>query len=235
MQRIHMRHAVEKSIGPLKSLVLEGKPNTDTCIILFHGYGADASDLVPLADMMGIPNATWIFPDAPMEVIIAPGIYGKAWFQIDQRRLENALVSGQPLDMSSVTPNGFEAAAKMALGLFENVRSKYKKVFVGGFSQGAMLATEVALLSKNKPDGLIIYSGTLINKPRWEKLAKDAVGVPFFQSHGKNDALLGYEYAENLFNTLTDAGMNGDFFSFSGGHEIPQKVIENSGKFIKQI
>ncbi len=228
-----MRQAVEKTIGALKTLKLEGKPG-GPAVVLFHGYGADSSDLLPLAEMMGLSeNVTWVFPNAPLEVIIAPGFYGRAWFQIDSQRLESALKRGEIVDMSKSTPQGLESAARAATSLYEELLKNHSTILLGGFSQGAMLATEITLSHGKKPAGLILLSGTLINSDRWAAKAKSCSGLQFFQSHGKNDALLGFEQAENLYNMLEEAGLHGDFMSFSGGHEIPTKVIEKLGQFIK--
>lgn len=228
-----MKNAEEKSFGGLKTLVVNGDKK-GPCIILFHGYGADASDLMPLSEMMDIPNATWIFPDAPMEIIVAPGTFGKAWFNIDQRKLEKAMVQGELLDMSQTTPSGFEGAVRLAQSMYAEVSKVYDRIVVGGFSQGAMLATELALSTKEKlPRGLVILSGTLICGDRWPKAAKTRSDITFFQSHGKNDAILGFPFAENLFEVLSDAGMHGDFMSFGGGHEIPPQVISRAESFIR--
>jgi phospholipase/carboxylesterase len=116
--------------------------------------------------------------------------------------------------------------------LYDELIKKHSKIILGGFSQGAMLATEVTLTHPRKPAGLVIMSGTLICADRWAEKLKSCDGIPFIQTHGKNDAILGYNYAENLFNLLTDAGMSGDFVSFNGGHEIPQKTIDRIGQFL---
>ncbi len=170
-----------------------------------------------------------------MEVIIAPGLYGKAWFQIDNKRLENALKNGVPADLSAGTPSGIESARKAAISLYEELLKSHSRVILGGFSQGAMLAIEVALFHAKKPSGLVIMSGTLICKDRWTQMAPTCKGLKFIQSHGKNDAILGYEFAENLLNVLTDAGLDGEFVEFNGGHEIPPKVIDRIGKFLSGI
>lgn len=230
-----MRKSVSRQIGALKTFVMEGDKR-GPCVVLFHGYGADASDLMPLADMMELPNSvTWVFPDAPLEVIIAPGFYGRAWFQIDAKRLENAMMNGEPADMSQTTPGGLEVASKMALSLYNELIKDHSKVILGGFSQGAMLATEITMTCEKKPAGLVLMSSTLICQERWQKLAPSCVHVPFIQSHGKNDVLLGYPYAENLYHLLTSAGLDGEFIDFGGGHEIPPKVIEKIGRFITGI
>ena len=230
-----MRQAKEKQFGSLKTLTVEGSVN-GPCVVLFHGYGADASDLVPIYEVMGLSkDVTWVFPEAPMEVIIAPGFYGKAWFQIDNKRLETSLRTGEPVDMSQTTPNGLEAARKAAISLFDDLSKKHSHIVLGGFSQGAMLATEVTLYHQKKPAGLVIMSGTLICESRWRELAPSCRGLNFIQSHGKNDAILGFSYAENLLHVLNDAGLNGEFVEFNGGHEIPSKVLERISKYLSKL
>lgn len=229
-----MRTAVEKTIGSLKTFTLEGRPG-GPAIVLFHGYGADSSDLIPLADLMGLsPDVTWVLPNAPTEVIIAPGFYGRAWWPIDTKRLETAMVKGEPLDMSILVPPGLESARRQANTLYDELLKKHSAVILGGFSQGAMLATDLSLNHAKKPAGLLILSGTLINQAQWQKVVGQSEGLSFFQSHGKNDALLGFSHAEGLFEFLTNAGLQGDFYSFSGGHEIPTKVIEKAAQFVRR-
>jgi phospholipase/carboxylesterase len=230
-----MRTSKEMQIGSLKCFVIEGAPK-GPCVVLFHGYGADASDLMPLADIIGLSkNVTWVFPNAPLEVIIAPGFYGRAWYPIDNKRLEKSVMEGQPLDMSTIQPPGLENANRLANTLYDELVKNYSKVVLGGFSQGAMLATDVTLSQKIKPKGLVIMSGSLICKDRWMKMVKSCEGLPFVQTHGKNDAILGYEFAENLFNLLSESGLNGEFVSFNGGHEIPPKSLERINKFLSRI
>jgi phospholipase/carboxylesterase len=228
-----MRQAIEKTIGSLKVLMLEGRPE-GAAVMLMHGYGADYSDLIPMAEMMGLsPDVTWVFPNAAQEVIIAPGFYGRAWFQIDTRRLEESVKRGETTDMSNTTPSGLEGARKMITTTYDELLKRYSRVVIGGFSQGAMLATELALTHAKKPAGLVLLSGTLLCRERWQKLAPSCAGLAFFQSHGKNDPLLGYESAEKLNELLNGADMYGDLMTFSGGHEIPPKVIENLAHFLQ--
>ncbi|OFZ18901.1 MAG: hypothetical protein A2Z20_12390 [Bdellovibrionales bacterium RBG_16_40_8] len=230
-----MRKAVHKKIGALETLTIEGKAG-GPCVILFHGYGADSSDLTPLSAMMGLSDSvTWVFPNGPLDVIIAPGIYGNAWFQIDMRRLESAMVKGEPVDMSSTTPPGLENARQTAALLYEDLLATHSSVVLGGFSQGAMLAIELTLSHKKKPAGLVLMSATLICKERWKKMASTCRDLTFIQSHGKNDVLLGFNYAEDLYNLLTANDLFGEFIGFNGGHEIPPKVIEKIGQYLASV
>lgn len=230
-----MKAVINKKIGALKCQVIEGLSANGPCVVFFHGYGADSSDLIPLAEMMALsPKITWVFPEAPLQVIIAPGFFGRAWFQIDNKRLEIAMKTGQPADMSMSTPKGLDSAREVAISMYEELLERHSSVVLGGFSQGAMLATEISLVHKIKPNGVVLMSGTLLCKDRWRELATTCAGLPFIQTHGKNDALLGFEYAEALFQMLTSAGLTGEFFSFNGGHEIPPKVIERIASFLRR-
>lgn len=227
-----MRKTVEKQIGPFKTLTIEGQLN-GPCVVLLHGYGADYSDLVPLAEMMNLSkDITWVFPQAPQQIIIGPGFHGRAWFQIDSKRLENAMINGEPADLSLTIPPGLEEASTGVAKFYKALSMAHNKIILGGFSQGAMLATDFVLRSDSKPKALVIMSGSLLNLEVWKKNIQSCVGMPFIQSHGKNDVLLGYEHAEKLHSFLTDNGMFGDFLAFNGGHEIPPKIIERIGSFI---
>jgi phospholipase/carboxylesterase len=227
-----MSQIVSRQIANLDCSVIEGTA-PKKAIIFLHGFGADKSDLVPLADMISrAKDTTWIFPNGIMEVIVGPGFSGRAWFTIDMDRLERAMRNGQHEDFSHKRPPGLDQARERVMKLYNEVRSKYETVILGGFSQGAMLATEITLRAPKKPDGLVIMSGVLIDRDNWIKLAKDSPAVRYIQSHGKNDAILGFSQAEALNEALVDAGWDGEFISFSGGHEIPPKVIEKIGRFV---
>lgn len=221
-----------KNIAGLQTNVIAGRPG-GRAVIIFHGYGADFTDLMPVADMMGLRDVTWYFPNGTQQVIIGGGMSGRAWFPIDMDRIEKQMIKGEHFDFTNHRPQGIDRARDLATKFYEEVAKSHNQVYLGGFSQGAMLATEIALTAKRKPDGLVLMSGVLLDEPNWKKLAAKLSGVRFIQSHGKNDVILGYEFGEKLFEMLTDAGLDGNFIQFSGGHEIPPKVIQQIASFLK--
>ena len=109
------------------------------------------------------------------------------------------------------------------------------RLYVGGFSQGALLATEIALQGQLGCHGLIILSGCLVHRKRWERLAKAHTPRLFFQSHGTQDAILAYEGALQLHQLLQHAGWNGAFYGFQGGHEIPPSILTKGGVFLESL
>ena len=72
-------------------------------------------------------------------------------------------------------------------------------------------------------------------RDEWLPLMPNRKGLPVFQSHGSDDAVLPYFYAEQLRDFLTEAGVPVDWIGFSGGHEISEEILERLGSFCKQV
>lgn len=221
-----------EDLGPLKVARIRGKESAPT-IVLFHGYGASAYDLYPLHQVIGAPPGTnWIFPDGHLPVPLGPGYFGRAWFPIDMEALNRAMMMGTYRDFSGSTPAGLEEARDKALGMLSALGIPFNELIIGGFSQGAMLSTDLALRHESNPKGLVILSGTLLNRDIWAELLLKKGSLTFFQSHGRNDPVLGYPPAKELNEMLRSSGMVGEFVSFPGGHEIPYEVIEGVTRYI---
>ena len=56
--------------GPLDVLEVQIKPKELPTFILFHGYGADAHDLLPFSQILDPSRrATWLFPNRILKFI----------------------------------------------------------------------------------------------------------------------------------------------------------------------
>lgn len=224
-----------KKIGPLDVLEVKGQPKKPV-LVMFHGYGADAYDLSPLVNEVKGPSGwSWYFPNGPLEVPVGPGFSGRAWFPIDMEALERAMRMGQHRDMSQSKPAGLDKVKVMAHEFLTALGRDPADIVLGGFSQGAMLATDICLSSTSRYRGLVILSGSMINQPTWKSLATLHKGMPYFQSHGRTDAILSPDIAGKLNDMLTQAGWEGQFHLFSGGHEIPPAVTRMLGSFLSNL
>lgn len=222
-------------MSELEHIHRPAKVEKSPAVVLFHGYGANQQDLAPLADMMD-PNEEfhWFFPNGVLEIILAPGFSGRAWFQIDVAEYEAAIREGRLRDLTKSRPEGFDEALVEANSFFQNIQDRYGQVVLGGFSQGAMLAAEMAFVSNPLPAGLVLMSGSLLDQDNWKSLAPKARGLKFLQSHGENDAIVAFEGAKMLNTLMLDSGLEGQFLDFPGGHEIPPKIIDRIGSFIRE-
>lgn len=203
-------------------------------VLLFHGFGADAYDLLSLSQMqLGEMKPSWFFPNGPLSIQIAPGYFGRAWFPIDFDVLEKVRYENNFDCLVDAFPKELTTIQSSISQMIKDLEIPSHQLFIGGFSQGAVLATEIALSNPENMAGLIVLSGTLIREKHWEQLTHLHHGLPFFQTHGKNDPLLPYSLAEKLEHLFIKGGLKGRLHGFSGGHEIPQVSLNHLQHFLK--
>ena len=214
---------------------ITGPADAPVTVILLHGFGAPGDDLVPLSQAIRAP-ARYVFPAAPLEL---GGLYGdsRAWWLLDLAKLEQELRAGTPRDHSDEVPDGLAAARASVMRLIDQLLARPPlppggKLVLGGFSQGAMLALDVALHRETPPDGLVLMSTTLIAASEWQPRMARLAGVPIVMSHGKHDMLLPFAIAEALRDQLRAAGAVVDWHPFLGGHEIPPMVLDAVGALV---
>lgn len=212
-------------------------------VVLMHGFGAPGADLVPLYRQLDVPHEVrFAFPEAPMRLEDTLGAMyagARAWWMIDVAALAGAM-SGQPrADRSAEVPEGLdEARSQLQSGieaLTKTLRVPEGNLVLGGFSQGAMLALDVALHSDVKLAGLVLMSGTLIASGVWQPLLSKHAGLRVLQSHGRADALLPFAMAQRLHDMLRDAGLDVRWIEFNGGHTITNGVVSALAAFIREV
>lgn len=201
----------------------------ETAIVFFHGYGADAHDLASLSQAYRVPEAVdWYFPQGVLEVPIGPMMSGRAWFELRVSDFEG-VAAGEIPD----TPIS-KADEKTLMGVVKwlnHLGGLYKRVIIGGFSQGAILTSHALYRLQFRPQGLVLFSGFLIAPSAFLSVV-DADKIPFFQSHGQQDPILKISGAKALFEKIKNLGLPGQWVEFTGGHEIPMGVIEKSQTFL---
>lgn len=215
-----------RQAGPLQAIEVFEAPEAKW-VVLFHGYGADASDLASLQDAVQLTRpCNWLFPNGHLSVPIGPGWTGRAWWTIRMNEL--------PSDWTELRPPDMDAAVEKALKMFSSMKFDWKDVIIGGFSQGAMLATELFLKAPEAPAGLICLSGTLLSRPLWAELAPRRRGSQVFMSHGEADPVLPHRGSVLLQKFFEEHGLTTRFVSFRGGHEIPLPVIGKMQTYISE-
>ena len=208
-------------------------------LVLMHGFGAPATDLVPLFRSIRVPSEVrFAFPAAPLVLDAqAPDDYApRAWWMIDIARMQQSLLRGEGLNLAREAPPGLPAARAAVLDMLAELEQKLdappERVVLGGFSQGAMLATDVALRMERPPAGLVILSGAPVCVSEWETLVSKRAGLPVLQSHGRADPTLPYAGAEWLRDFLEGSRLGVEFVPFNGGHGIPDGVLDRLGPFV---
>lgn len=219
------------SLGGLSAIDFPAEGRT--AIICFHGYGADAADLASLARELALKRpARWLFPDAPLPLDAGPFPSGRMWFPIDMAAIEEAQRTGVPRDLSGLRHEGLDEAAARARAFLDALETPWEDLILGGFSQGAMLALELALGAPVSPRGVFILSGNLFDEQGLRARAPARAGLPFFQSHGTEDLILGYRGARRLEAALREAGWRGELVSFPDGHTLSAEAVAGLTRFL---
>ncbi|MBV6492803.1 MAG: hypothetical protein LDLANPLL_00808 [Turneriella sp.] len=230
---------VERIVNGVKVIEIPGKEDAPTFFCM-HGYGANAFDLAPLAPYLAFPQGTrYLFPEGILNVDLGFSNEGRAWFPIDWVEIERIRREGGLRDLSKSLPPGMAEAREKVISIMEGLGCDFEKTYLGGFSQGAMMATEITLSHPKYFKGLILFSGTLVNRVGWETQAREKYlsqgkVLSFIQSHGRLDPVLPYAAAERLFQLLAANGGKGDLVGFDGQHEIPQIVLAKVNHWITE-
>ena len=202
-------------------------------VILFHGYGADASDLRPLADAIPTQKVfNYIFPEGPLEIPLGPHWIGRAWWNINMERLQNPQLD---LDISVERPKELEQTRQAVKKMIADLKIPMDQIIIGGFSQGGMCAVDQYLSTDLQPKGLALLSTAMINQEEWRHFSKNKKPVPYFLSHGQSDSVLKIKFSDKLHSFLSEFGCKGERVVFQGVHEIPMPILQRLGQWLDRL
>ena len=239
---------IERTLGELDCRVVDTVADgaaPAVVMVICHGFGAPATDLVPVAaDLLRVAPALagrvrFVFPAAPLSLaeVGMPG--GRAWWHLDLQRLTAAIERGEFRDQRAKIPEGLPEARQLLHGLVEEIMQEWDltadRLVLGGFSQGSMLATDVALRLADPPAALCAWSSTLLCEQQWRELAAARGPLRVLQSHGRSDSILSFAAAEWLRDLFDEAGFAVEFLEFPGDHTIPAEAIRRTASLLQDV
>lgn len=175
-------------------------------LFMLHGYGSNAEDLFDLAPELP-PELLVVSLQAP--ITLFPGQY--AWFPLDWS-------SGRPV----ATPVEVQQAQDFVLRELEAVIASAEidrdRVFVLGFSQGAILALSLATRSSLGLAGIVALSGRFPHEVVAD--VPDLSGARIFLGHGQADPVIPIHHARDAARVLHDARCDLDYQEYVHGHGI---------------
>ena len=185
-------------------------------LLLLHGWGASAHDLLGLAPLLHGGRALVLCPQGPVEVPIGGGQKGYGWFPLNP---------GAPPDIDE-----FRRGAALLRRFLEQASARYpvdpRATVVGGFSQGGTMAYDLALRDPARFSGLVALStwlpGLLVDDlPR----LPEQEGLPVLVMHGTADPMIDVERARESREALRGFGVGITYREFDMGHEIRPEAL----------
>jgi phospholipase/carboxylesterase len=195
-------------------------------VIFLHGYGADGADLLGLADPLAphLPDTLFLAPDAPEPCAGNP--FGRQWFPIPWLDGSSEAEARRGLIAAADDLNAFLDQRLSAAGLAPD------RLALVGFSQGSMMALEVAPRRAGPIAGIVAFSGRLL---RPEALEAEAVSKPpVLLVHGDADPMVPFAEMGLAGRALTAAGFKTYGHVMKGaGHGIAPDGLSVALAFLK--
>lgn len=196
---------------PIEWLPAQGEP--EQLILLLHGWASEAQDLLPLAQALRseFPQAAILAPESLLPA--DGGRRGRQWYSIH--------------DLAE--PGVWEGRLSAALDRLEPwVRAQQQRLRVGqaataigGFSQGAILALQLALRHDGIGGRVLAFGGRLVAPP---EAAPRETTIHLF--HGSADRVFDVQLARDAFEQL--GALQGDAtvdIAEGVGHEVHPALV----------
>lgn len=177
-------------------------------LMLLHGYGSNEQDLFgfksDLANYFNILSLRGI-KNTPMG--------GYCWYDL--------FPTANGFDSDS---NQAKLAVEQVVNFIKDVQNQYQnsqKVWLAGFSQGAILSYAIALNQPQMIAKVICLSGYL-DKRIIKEPTKECTNLEFFISHGKDDLVIPIEKARTAAPFLNSHQISNQYKEYQSGHGLNQ-------------
>lgn len=197
------------------------KPSKNKAIILLHGVGSNERDLFSLANHL--PDDCYIISPRGQYTLGADSF---AWYQVD-------FSTGKPLINAEQ-----ELSSREVIRVFiAQIKQKYnlREVYLGGFSQGAIMSYSIGLTHPEDVNGVIAFSGRILEDIQSSVVKHDKLTrLQVFIAHGVRDGTLPIHYARQAEEYLKRLGVSITYQEYHMGHQINDEVLKDLIAWLKQ-
>lgn len=220
-----INHPVPSIINGLALQYLVQEPKVkggkQKAIILLHGVGSNEQDLFSLAPQL--PDDYWVI--APRgQFALGAGRY--AWYQVD-------FSSGKPVINAAQ-----EASSREEIRAFiDEVKQKYhlEEVYLGGFSQGAIMSYSIGLTHPGEVSGIVALSGRILDEIKPLVKKNELQELKVFLAHGVADNTLPIQYARAAKAYLQSLGIPLSYHEYEMGHQINSMVVKDIKEWLGEL
>jgi phospholipase/carboxylesterase len=146
----------------------------------------------------------------------------------------------------SFTPQGpvhDQAAAERSrarlVGFLDELVAAYRadpaRLYVGGFSQGAIMSLAVGLTRPEKVAGVLAMSGRLLLEALADRAPDEALrGLPILLQHGLYDQVLPIQHGQAARAALESLPVDLEYREYPIGHEVSQQSLADAAAWLSE-
>jgi phospholipase/carboxylesterase len=185
------------------------KDGRERVLIVLHGLGDSLRGYSFLPEALKIPELSYLLLNAP-----DPYYGGYSWFDYQGNSVPGILRSRVLLFNLLDELKGWDVAAR--------------DIYLFGFSQGCLMATDLGLLCAEALGGICGVSGYVAFMEEYPgHFSPVAKKQHFLITHGARDPLLSFESTARQFQRLGKMGLDIDFRAYDKEHEILTEEMDD--------
>lgn len=207
----------------LEYITVDTSENPTHAVIWLHGLGADCHDFKGLVPQLGLAHKAvrFVFPNAPIRpVTINGGMKMRAWYDILEMSLD------RKVDMGNIHESMAQIEAIIEGVVQQGIASE--RIVMAGFSQGGVIAYQVALFGRYPLAGVMALS-TYLADPENVPAAADSVNgaASMLIHHGSFDPVVAPELAARARARLEEQGFKTTYQVYDMPHSVcPEQVSD---------
>jgi len=191
-------------------------------LLMLHGVGSRERDLFDLAEYL---DRRFFIVSARAPNVLGPDSY--AWYPVEYT------ADGTIIDFEVA-----EDSRSMLLRFIDELIEAYqvdpKRVYLMGFSQGAIMGLSIALTRPDKVAGIVVMSGRLL--PEIRSMIADPTaltGLPIFMVHGRADPIVPIAQARATRAELAQLPVALTYHEYTMGHQVTVESLKDIVAWLK--
>jgi len=191
-------------------------------LLLLHGVGSHERDLFDLAEYL---DRRFFIVSARAPNVLGPDSY--AWYPVE------FTANGTIIDFE-VAEDSRSILLRFIDELIEAYRVDPRRVYLMGFSQGAIMSLAIALTRPDKVAGIIVMSGRLLPEIRSMIAEPMALtGLPIFMAHGRADPIVPIAQARATRDELSKLPVALTYHEYAMGHQVTVESMKDVVAWLK--
>ena len=191
-------------------------------LLLLHGVGSHEEDLLGLAPYL---DPRFLIVSARGPITIGPGMY--AWFQV-------VLDPMHP----TINPEQAESSRRAIIRFLGEAVEAYgadrARVFLMGFSQGAIMSLSVALTEPAAVSGVVAMSGRLLPEVLPLVAPPEALrGLRILLQHGTADQVLPIHHGRTARDHLAVLPLELTYREYAMGHQVSDESLADAAAWLR--